>query len=336
MSGAHEDCEAPTAYVLSDRSSTVAFMTSLATYNTVFPTPSTQGQAEVVVGLQWDGDGDAVRRLRLPDGAVLTLTDGQFDALRGSVERSSKDHCVQLAMAERRKFSTPEVHGLALLNSALLGHRMCWQVPSLPNGPVIAFNDTQQAWDLTVLELGRNAFSFPLVSVPWDDVQGMKDLAAMAHDPDSALMLAALAFPAELAAASLALAQQREWDELKTATQVLVSLVKSRANKFLVQGDTLGGSLVYKQVGVRRRTLGLSAADGTYGEAVGAGVEVMLFHAQPMSAMLIRWVREAMVGGRIALSVVQHGERVFVTRNTEFLMTALTNNTLLSLKGNAW
>ena len=282
----------------------------------------------VGVELEWDGDAGATRHLRLPDGTLVTLTHEQFVSLEESIPKASYDHCGSLAREQRRAFLTPGAHGLTLLTTVVVDYKQCWQVPSLPNGPVIAYADNVDAWQLTVMELGQYAFTTPLGTVAWNDAEGLKDLCLLAHNPEAALTLAALTYPHELAEASIHLAWQFQWDEVLRTSQMLLSLVKGRASRFVSAGNPVEVGLRFKQVGVRRKSLKLSEPPRGFNDVALIGAEVILPKGKRFTREVISWIEKAMAGGRTELSVVEHGGRVFITRNPALLMDCLGKDIL--------
>ena len=299
------------------------------------PTPRST-PVKVAVELEWDGDAEALRRLRLPDGSLLTLNDQQFYELRESIHAADLSSRKAVVAEGRYKAHSPEKFGLALGALNFHADRPCWVNPETPNAGIVSYNSRDETWNLTVVELGVDALKFPVASAAWNDPTGIADLCAMTSDPAGTQLLASLMYPAEIGEHAVALTAQRQWDDLKATTEMQMSLPKARARKHTNSASDFGAYLKFSGVAVERAALGITLKKNLLPEEIIVGVQVhSLWKVSPQAEELrigrLSWLRDAMEGGRIALHVVEHEDKVYVTRNPQFLRNCLSLGVLRHL-----
>ena len=304
-------------------------------FNTVADASNLESALRVAVELEWAGGSSVLRHLRLPDGSLFTLSQEQFTDLKQSIKNASYDDCLGFAREARRTFATPAAHGFVEVLRADLGNTLCWVHPSTPQGPAIWCNNYAQVWLLVLPDFGRRALDLPLERAEWGDAAAVAQLCALAADPDSLRVLASLQFPQEMAEAVLVAAGDQQWSAVRLASQMQTSLVTRRMKRREAKDGTVALNLLFRPVGVTRLDLGIAAWHGGPREPIVIGVELYQPHPERQAvevtfeSVTLAWLKDAMAGGRIAVTVVERDGKVYVTRNADLFSDCIDRGLLV-------
>ena len=296
-------------------------------------TPPDRSSFSLAVELEWMGRDVSHRRLRLPDGTLLTLTDEQFKVLSTSVTAASDDGCWLHARLARRNSTQPSAHGFVMRPRAEFEGKDCWQHLDFPDGPAIWCDEESEVWCLSLPELA--GLFVTLARADWGDAAGVADLCALAGDPEGLRTLACLEFPHEMAEAARLTEGDRQWEAVQAASVLDSSLVTEAVR--LHAPNRPAGSLTFRfsALLVDRESLGVTERpDATLFPFTIALVATRFDPHNPHDEAAlephdVQWLTHVVYASVPDLAVFERDGQVYVARNPAFVLDCLANDRLV-------